>query len=387
MNACLDRARKAASRKTAPVDDTERLEQLLEPHESASAPAERNDLHRQLIEAMGTLPPDQRAALVLVDMQGYPVAEAARVLDVPTGTVKSRCARGRARLLPLLTHLRPGAPVRWSTEAGDGTGKGEDIRPTRSGSTATGPTRHRNERPGCSEGRRWASVTSTNDKAEHPDVAEISDLTEGLLPADRRDAVRRHLDRCELCADVHASLEDIRGLLGTVPGPPRMPADVAGRIDAALAAEALLHATAPVTDGEDENVTAGTAAADGAPLHVSRETSAPSSDRPAGRPRSSTTGPGRKPRLRARSRRAAVLGAAFAVAALGLGSVVLSSLNGGGGPDDEQRTTTAADTFSEGKLEEQVNDLLARNPEQDKGARSPIPSAWSRIPPERTPGC
>ncbi|MEU5112230.1 RNA polymerase sigma factor SigM [Streptomyces longwoodensis] len=110
VNACLDRARKAASRKTSPVDDTERLEQLLEPHESASAPAERNDLHRQLLEALGTLPPDQRAALVLVDMQGFPVAEAARVLDVPVGTVKSRCARGRARLLPLLTHLRPDRP-------------------------------------------------------------------------------------------------------------------------------------------------------------------------------------------------------------------------------------------------------------------------------------
>ncbi|MFF9582663.1 RNA polymerase sigma factor SigM [Streptomyces achromogenes] len=107
VNACLDRARKAASRKTAPVDDTERLERLLEPHESASAPAERKDVHRQLLEALGTLPPEQRAALVLVDMQGYPVAEAARILDVPTGTVKSRCARGRARLLPLLTHLRP----------------------------------------------------------------------------------------------------------------------------------------------------------------------------------------------------------------------------------------------------------------------------------------
>ncbi|MFE9533012.1 RNA polymerase sigma factor SigM [Streptomyces sp. NPDC006691] len=106
VNACLDRARKAASRKTSPVDDSERLDQLLEPHESAEAPVERQDLHRQLIEALGTLPPDQRAALVLVDMQGYPVAEAAEVLDVPAGTVKSRCARGRARLLPLLTHLR-----------------------------------------------------------------------------------------------------------------------------------------------------------------------------------------------------------------------------------------------------------------------------------------
>ncbi|MFZ4181632.1 hypothetical protein ACOZCG_11030 [Streptomyces pseudogriseolus] len=222
-------------------------------------------------------------------------------------------------------------------------------------------------------------MTSTTDKAEHPDVAEISDLTEGLLPADRRDDIRRHLDGCELCADVHASLEEIRGLLGTVSGPPRMPADVAGRIDAALAAEALLHATAPVTDGEDENHTTRTTAADGAPLHVSRETSVPSG-RPTGRPRSSTTGPGRKPRLRGRSRRAVALGAAFAVAALGLGSVVLSSLNGGDGPDEEQRTTTAADTFSEGKLEKQVNDLLARSPGQDKGARSPHTFGMSDTP-------
>ncbi|MEU0524852.1 RNA polymerase sigma factor SigM [Streptomyces niveus] len=106
VNACLDRARKAASRKTSPVDDTERLEQLLEPQESAEAPAERQDLHRQLLVALAKLPADQRAALVLVDMQGYPVAEAAQVLDVPVGTIKSRCARGRARLLPMLTHLR-----------------------------------------------------------------------------------------------------------------------------------------------------------------------------------------------------------------------------------------------------------------------------------------
>ncbi|MER5612625.1 RNA polymerase sigma factor SigM [Streptomyces sp. NPDC002215] len=106
VNACLDRVRKAATRRTAPVDDTERFEQLLEPHESAEAPAERQDLHRELLAALATLPAEQRAALVLVDMQGYPVAEAARILDVPTGTVKSRCARGRARLAPLLLHLR-----------------------------------------------------------------------------------------------------------------------------------------------------------------------------------------------------------------------------------------------------------------------------------------
>ncbi|WP_431043269.1 RNA polymerase sigma factor SigM [Streptomyces sp. P1-3] len=109
VNACLDRARKTASRRTSPIADTERLEQLIEPHESAAAPAERSDLHRELLSALSTLPAEQRAALVLVDMQGYPVAEAAEILDVPAGTVKSRCSRGRARLLPLLTHLHPTA--------------------------------------------------------------------------------------------------------------------------------------------------------------------------------------------------------------------------------------------------------------------------------------
>ncbi|MFE9553770.1 RNA polymerase sigma factor SigM [Streptomyces sp. NPDC006692] len=139
VNACLDRARKAASRKTSPVDDPERLEQLIEPHESAEAPAERQDLHRQLIEALGTLPPDQRAALVLVDMQGYPVAEAARMLDVPTGTVKSRCARGRARLVPLLTHLRGDAGGSGESGGGRNRTPGTSVPPA-SGTHNAGPS-------------------------------------------------------------------------------------------------------------------------------------------------------------------------------------------------------------------------------------------------------
>ena len=51
---------------------------------------------------MALLNPDQRAALVLVDMYGYPVEEAAVILVCAVGTVKSRCARGRAKLAPLL---------------------------------------------------------------------------------------------------------------------------------------------------------------------------------------------------------------------------------------------------------------------------------------------
>ncbi|MFE6737295.1 RNA polymerase sigma factor SigM [Streptomyces tubercidicus] len=130
VNACLDRARKAASRRTSPVAETERLEQLLEPEESAEAPAERQDLHRELLRALRTLPEEQRAALVLVDMQGYPVAEAASILDVPTGTVKSRCARGRARLLPLVTHLRAGNGGSNPVSGGRNRAQGTSVPPT-----------------------------------------------------------------------------------------------------------------------------------------------------------------------------------------------------------------------------------------------------------------
>ncbi|MFE1170892.1 RNA polymerase sigma factor SigM [Streptomyces sp. NPDC058773] len=130
VNACLDRARKAASRRTSPVAETDRLEQLLEPEESAAAPAERQDLHRELISALRTLPEDQRAALVLVDMQGYPVAEAASILDIPTGTVKSRCARGRARLLPLVTHLRADNGDSKPTSGGRNRAQGTSVPPT-----------------------------------------------------------------------------------------------------------------------------------------------------------------------------------------------------------------------------------------------------------------
>ncbi|MFF9085752.1 RNA polymerase sigma factor SigM [Streptomyces sp. NPDC014991] len=156
VNACLDRVRKAASRKTAPVDDTERLEQLLEPYESASAPAERKDVHRQLLEALGTLPPEQRAALVLVDMQGYPVAEAARILDVPTGTVKSRCARGRARLLPLLAHLRP-----------EGSADPRTAR-TRSGEEADGAGGRKESGPGRNRGAGTSVPPATGSPSGRP---------------------------------------------------------------------------------------------------------------------------------------------------------------------------------------------------------------------------
>ena len=71
---------------------------VTDPEDQAIVQEER----RTVLAALATLPAEQRAALVLVDMEGYPVADAARMLDCAVGTVKSRCSRGRARLAELL---------------------------------------------------------------------------------------------------------------------------------------------------------------------------------------------------------------------------------------------------------------------------------------------
>ncbi|MDQ1709941.1 MAG: polymerase sigma-70 factor, subfamily, partial [Frankiaceae bacterium] len=61
----------------------------------------------EVTDALARLSDDQRIAIILVDLQGMSVDEAAAVLDIPAGTVKSRCHRGRAQLAVLLGHLRP----------------------------------------------------------------------------------------------------------------------------------------------------------------------------------------------------------------------------------------------------------------------------------------
>ena len=50
---------------------------------------------------MAGLPPEQRAVLALVAIEGYTYQEAAGILETPVGTVMSRLSRARARLVPL----------------------------------------------------------------------------------------------------------------------------------------------------------------------------------------------------------------------------------------------------------------------------------------------
>ena len=106
VNACLDQLRRKASRPVMTGADEQVLDHLAT---SRTPPrtADDQDISLDVLAALRTLPPDQQAVLVLVDMLGYPVADVAAILDISPGTVKSRCFRGRARLLPRLSHLRP----------------------------------------------------------------------------------------------------------------------------------------------------------------------------------------------------------------------------------------------------------------------------------------
>ena len=115
VNACLDRLRRRKVRLADPLPDDmdERADRgsvatadTLDPADVASD----HERRAHVMAALETLPPEQRAALVLVDMEGYSVEETATILDCAPGTVKSRCARGRAKLVPLLAGLAPGNP-------------------------------------------------------------------------------------------------------------------------------------------------------------------------------------------------------------------------------------------------------------------------------------
>jgi RNA polymerase sigma-70 factor, ECF subfamily len=160
VNACLDRLRRRKVRLADPLPDD------FEEHGSSrggvtgpgrgageaggagadrSAPvanrdpadiAEEHERRVLVMAALGLLPPDQRAALVLVDMEGYSVAEAAQILQVAAGTVKSRCSRGRARLLPLLVEAgiagNPSPPPRVPSAEGHWQRSSAPVAPHRS---------------------------------------------------------------------------------------------------------------------------------------------------------------------------------------------------------------------------------------------------------------
>lgn len=225
-------------------------------------------------------------------------------------------------------------------------------------------------------------MTSTTDATRHPDVSEIADLTEDLLPPSRAEDVRGHLADCGLCSDVLVSLEEIRGLLGTLPDAEPMPADVADRIDTALSDEARGRTPS---------------AAPASPADVSRETETAAAakeltDRPAGHSRAAT-GPGR--RAVRRRRRNAVLGAALGAAVVSMSVLLLQNVTSSGSSDGlkaaDQGVSASREgsqAFSQSTLEERVHSLLGSRTDtvgpQEPSGEKQNPSADTKSSTEST---
>jgi RNA polymerase sigma factor (sigma-70 family) len=106
-NLAVNHLRRAARRgREVPLDDAGESD--------VAVPSTQEDALRRddILGAVGQLPDDQRSVLLLVSIEDVSYAEAAGILDIPIGTVMSRLARARARLLKLLEEQRKPASGR-----------------------------------------------------------------------------------------------------------------------------------------------------------------------------------------------------------------------------------------------------------------------------------
>lgn len=229
-------------------------------------------------------------------------------------------------------------------------------------------------------------MTSATDTNEHPEVEEISALTEGILTADRSAAVRGHLVGCPPCAEVRRSLEEVRALLGGLPGPGPMPAGIAARIDAALAAEVAVGESTPSPAQQADLARQGGQHVSGRPAPgrpgpdrpgaSHRSPQSPESERTAAQPHArpvartdvsretshaprhpagpATAGPGRD-RRRRRWTRALITACSAAILAGGTFAVLSHASKGSGSP---VAAATQPATFSGVGLSLRVHQLL-----------------------------
>lgn len=93
VNRCYDDLRKRKRERSDPLP-----EHVDPPDHSAAEQVEAAGLRPELHMALMSLPPDFRAAVVLSDIEGFSLPDAAETLGVPVGTVKSRVFRGRRML-------------------------------------------------------------------------------------------------------------------------------------------------------------------------------------------------------------------------------------------------------------------------------------------------
>jgi RNA polymerase sigma-70 factor (ECF subfamily) len=111
INACLDRLRRRQARPWVPLDGRE----FAGRQDDHAATVARVDI----LAALARLPEHQRVAMILVDLEDLPLAEVAAILEVPEGTVKSRCSRARTAMALMLREIDPSRPATEGNRSGN----------------------------------------------------------------------------------------------------------------------------------------------------------------------------------------------------------------------------------------------------------------------------
>jgi len=115
VNTCYDvlRSRRRHSERIVSFDldcgDDDWSSILRDPGERPEEYVLRREDGERVLAAIEALPADQRAVLILSDIEGLPYNEIADITGVPVGTVKSRLSRARARARELILAGHPGA--------------------------------------------------------------------------------------------------------------------------------------------------------------------------------------------------------------------------------------------------------------------------------------
>jgi RNA polymerase sigma-70 factor (ECF subfamily) len=116
-NACYDQLRYKQRRPTSSLEalfvETDHPPSFTDPAEGPEDYALRQELGQVMQAGLNALPPDQRMALVLSDVQGFSYQEIAEITRSSLGTVKSRLSRGRAKLRDHLLEQGELLPARY----------------------------------------------------------------------------------------------------------------------------------------------------------------------------------------------------------------------------------------------------------------------------------
>ncbi|HVF25204.1 MAG TPA: sigma-70 family RNA polymerase sigma factor, partial [Anaerolineales bacterium] len=124
VNSCYDELRRKRRQSTVPFEQLDADGDVIEPDYWLIDPSADLEAQYQAIEldaaiqkCLSSLPADYRAIFVLVDVECMSYEEAAAVVRVPIGTVKSRLARARMQMRKALQSFGDLLPIAYRVSA------------------------------------------------------------------------------------------------------------------------------------------------------------------------------------------------------------------------------------------------------------------------------